>query len=415
MMPLLAPTIEAPAEGAIPDASDKEEIIDFLKDDSGEEKEDEVLDLPKDKGKADKDEEQKEGEEQEEVDELEALEEDLEEPDEEKLELDTPVPRREILKKYPKLFEDFPYLEKAYYRDQQFTRMFETPAAAKEVFEKAEVLDKFDNDLRDGNITNMLKAAQNEGSLYKISDGYLKALADVDEKAYTNVLTQVIRTMTNNMLEHSKEDGQEVLKHAATIVNQFVFGSTKFENPGRLHKEEKKDEKESAITEKEQKFVERQMQTAVTDLNGKVNKVVRNTIKAHIDPKNSMSDYVRNSASRDVYDTLVDLIDKDRDFKSLVNRLWDRVKKDDFSDTSIKRIYDAYNSKARTLLPSVIKKARAEALRSGNNTKKVKDDEEDDDVRESASPKNRRPRKESSPSADKYRGKSTLQALMEDD
>ena len=35
----------------------------------------------------------------------------------------TPVRRKEILAKYPKLFKDFPYLEKAYYREQQFTEV----------------------------------------------------------------------------------------------------------------------------------------------------------------------------------------------------------------------------------------------------------------------------------------------------
>lgn len=57
-------------------------------------------------------------------DELKELEEELEGPKEEDLELTTPVRRKEILKKYPTLFKDFPYLEKAYYREQQFTKYF---------------------------------------------------------------------------------------------------------------------------------------------------------------------------------------------------------------------------------------------------------------------------------------------------
>ena len=87
----------------------------------------EVLDLG-DKGKkdeaAEEDEEAVEktetgeGDEEDDLDdpdELKDIEEELKGPKEEDLELTTPVRRREILAKYPKLFKDFPYLEKAYY------------------------------------------------------------------------------------------------------------------------------------------------------------------------------------------------------------------------------------------------------------------------------------------------------------
>src|SRR5215469_5901676 len=114
---------------------DKDTVIDFLKGDDADEGKDQIIDLDEkkdDKGKEVKEGEEGSEEETEEVDELAEIEDELAEPDEEKLQLDTPVPRREIIKKYPKLFEDFPYLEKAYYRDQQFSRMFETPAEAKD-------------------------------------------------------------------------------------------------------------------------------------------------------------------------------------------------------------------------------------------------------------------------------------------
>src|SRR5215510_11268328 len=56
-------------------------------------------------------------------DELEAeLEEDQKDLDE-NLELALPVRRKEILAKYPDIFKDFPYLEKAYYREQAYAEV----------------------------------------------------------------------------------------------------------------------------------------------------------------------------------------------------------------------------------------------------------------------------------------------------
>ena len=94
-----------------------------------------------------------EGEEkEEEVDELKEMEEELEGPSEEDMELMTPVRRKEILAKYPQLFKDFPYLEKAYYRDQQFTEVFPTIQDAKIAVEKATILDRFEQQVVNGGI-----------------------------------------------------------------------------------------------------------------------------------------------------------------------------------------------------------------------------------------------------------------------
>jgi hypothetical protein len=106
-----------------------------------------------------------------------------------------------------------------------------------------------------------------------------------------------------------------------------------------------------------------------------VNNTLRNTIDAHIDPRNSMSEYVKRNASRDALDTLDRLISQDTRFVSLMDRLWEAAFKDGFSQESKDRIRSAYNSKAKTLLPAVIKKARNEALRGIG--KRVKDDSEE--------------------------------------
>ena len=186
---LLAPENEGGAGGG--GSLDKEEVIELL----GEEPE-ETLDITPPKSKIDKeagvtgkDEEEtpedEQEQEEEEVDELKEIEEELEGPSEEDLELMTPVRRKEILAKYPKLFKDFPYLEKAYYREQQFTELLPTINDAKIAVEKAQVLDKFDCEIMSGDITTVLEAAKDESqeAFLKIADNYLPALRKVDQQA----------------------------------------------------------------------------------------------------------------------------------------------------------------------------------------------------------------------------------------
>src|SRR6187399_1594582 len=92
--------------------------------------------------KQDEEEGEEDGEKSKEDDELKEIEEELDGPKEEDLELMTPVRRREILAKYPKLFKDFPYLEKAYYREQQFTEVYPTIQDARAAHEKSQILDR---------------------------------------------------------------------------------------------------------------------------------------------------------------------------------------------------------------------------------------------------------------------------------
>lgn len=402
--PFFAPadTTGTPAGGGsetriLPSGDNKEDVIEFLAGDD----EPEVIDLEDKKKKppvkekedtTESDEETPEGEEtsdeDEEDDELSDLEAELEEPSEEQLELVTPVRRREILKKYPELFKDFPYLEKAYYREQQFTEIYATIEDAKQASEKGQILDRFEGDLMSGNSETVLKAVKetNPNAFLKMVDNYLPTLAKVDEKAYFHVLGNVTKHTIISMVNEARRLGVGMdadnkplpgtgLQQAAHLLNQFVFGSSEFQPPQNLSRDAKPEDntREKQISEREQGFIRQQFETARTDLNTRVNNTLRNTIEANIDPKGSMTDYVKKNASREALDTLEEIINKDTRFRSLVDKLWDKAFESNFTRESVDRIRSAYTSKAKTLLPSVIKKARNEALRGMG--RRVKDDD----------------------------------------
>jgi hypothetical protein len=386
--PLMAPE-DAPAGGGSTGGLGKEEMIELL----GEES-DESLDLgtpPKDAGKKageageTQDETPEDSEEKpEEVDELKELEEELEGPKEEDLELMTPVRRREILKKYPSLFKDFPYLEKAYYREQQFTELLPTIQDAKIAVQKAEVLDNFDRQIMSGDITNVLKAAKEEDNeaFLKIADNYLPTLRKVDQNAYYHVLGNVIKDTIVTMVREARSmgDNGQPLQAAANILNQFVFGTNTFTPPQPLSKGMKPEEegKENELRQREQQIVMGQFEQTRDDLQVRTDNVLKATIDGHIDPKKSMTDYVRKNASREAFETLENLMTKDTRFRGLLDKLWEKAFEDKFSKESTDRIKSAYLSKAKTLLPSVIKKARNDALRGLG--KRVKEDEEQEDT-----------------------------------
>jgi len=376
---------------------DKESIIDFLGAD--DDKEPEVIELKPEKSvkeaekagddtppESDDDEDtekdDKDDDEDEELDELESLEDELEGPTDEQLELVTPVRRQEILKKYPKLFKDFPYLEKAYYREQQFTELLPTIDDAKEAVEAKKTLDNFESDILQGNTQKLLQAVQkgNKAGFNKLVNNYLPNLRAVDEKAYFHVISNVVKHTVAAMYGDGKENDNEDLQNAAIALNKFVFGTTKYTPAQNLDDSDANgqgDKKSQELAEKERRFNEQRLTTARGELKGKVDNVLKNTVLQHIDPKSSMSDYVKKNASRDALETLNTLIERDTRFKVLVDKLWQRAAQKNYDKTSTDAVRSAILSKAKTLLPAVIKRARNEALKGIG--KRVKDDSEDKD------------------------------------
>jgi hypothetical protein len=360
----------------------KDNILDILN-----EPDDDKISLDEDKGK-EKEDDGKEIEvkkDEKEDDELKQLEEELEEPDESKLELETPVPRREILKKYPTLFKEFPYLEKAYYREQQYTELLPTIDDAKLAVEKSGTLDKFQEELMSGSVEGVLKAVKetDNNAFYKIADNYLPTLARVDEKAYYTILGNIIKNTVSHMFREGDRINNDTLKNAAAIVNQFVFGTSDYNPPVNLSgngRDPKYDEQENRIKQQQEQFTKQRFETTRDDLSNRVETTLKSTIEAYIDPKESMSSYVRKTAGRDAMENLQSLLDGDSRLRTILDKMWEKAFQDNFSKTSIDRIKSAYLSKAKTLLPAVIKKARTEALKGSG--RRVVEEEETDVVEE---------------------------------
>jgi hypothetical protein len=314
-----------------------------------------------------------------EEDELAELEQELEGPTDDQLEFVTPVRRKEILAKYPTLFKDFPYLEKAYYREQQFTEYFPTIAEAKTAAEKAETLDKFENEIMGGTTENILKAVKEENpeGFAKLVDEYLPTLARVDERAYMHLLGNVTKHTIVAMVKEAKRSSNDALQNAAALLNQFVFGSTEFTPPQNLSKGERPEDKRvNDETKKQQEeFLRGRFDSVNGDLNSRVNNSIRAAIEQNIDPRDTMAPYVKRNAVRDAVETVSELMSKDARFKSITDKLWERAFKENFSKNSTDDIKKAFLSKARTLLPAVIKKARNEALKGTGH--RVRNDEEE--------------------------------------
>ncbi len=379
-------------------------ILDILNDDSEDEGEELKLDEGKpkeikEKIEETKDEETKVDEEtdEEEGDELSEIEDELKDEDEDELELITPVKRKEILAKYPQIFKDFPYLEKAYYREQKYSEIYPSLDDAKKAQEDSQTLQTFENRILSGDISSILSVVKrdNEKAFNKLVDNYLPTLQRTDERAFFHVVNSIVKPIIYKMAQEATNNNNQELHDAARILNQFMYSSSKWEpHKPLVETETTESEKESQkVSEERRALFNERFTTARDDLNTRVEATFEKAIAKHIDPKSEMSDYVRKNAIREAQEIVTSNLSKDTRLRAVLDRAWRKAAENGFDKDSMDNIRRIINARAQTVLPTVIKKARMEALRGMG--KRVRNDKDNDsDSGRSTSSTNRGPLKQ---------------------
>jgi len=296
------------------------------------------------------------------------------------IEIDAPPRKKEILKNYPDLFKKHPFLEKMIYRDREYTQLFGSIDDAKEVAEASETFKTFENQLLDGNTVEILKNVKeiDPKAFDKIVDNYLPNLAKVDRDAYFDVINNVSKQLIIEMVREANESSNDELKQAALIVNQFLFGTSKFTGP-KVRVTDKPDEEKNKVDQERLDYVKERFETSRDDLQVKVDNTLRSTISEYIDPKGVMSAYVKKNAINDALKMLQNSLSKDSQLTSNLDRLWKAAFESKFSKDSLDKIKSHYLGRAKLSLKAAILKARSEALKDLTPSSRRKEDEEIED------------------------------------
>lgn len=385
----------AGGSGAIEDGEmSKEDIVTFLDDDNDD---DEVIDLgkpskddktpkgkPTSKEKDDDNDEEVDDDDEKEKDELDELEDELKEPDEEELELMTPARRKDILKEFPDLFKKFPELERSYFRERKFTELLPTIEDAREAVEAKQTLDSFEAALAKGEVKDILKSVKDAdvNSFHTLVDNLMDHLREVDKDAHLHVIGNIFKQGLTNAFSEGKSSGNETLKAAAHVMYQFLFGTSDYEPPQKLARVPEKNEEADRIRQERENLERERFESVRDNLATRLDNTLKATIDANIDPKGSMSDYVKRNAIREAGDKVREALRGDARFKQILNQYWLRAAKDGYSKDSVEAIRAAYLSRAKTLLPAVLKSVRNEALKG--TSRKARDTEEVETPRKKA-------------------------------
>jgi hypothetical protein len=319
------------------------------------------------------DEDDKEGDEDDE-------DEDLDIDDEDEIEIDAPPRKKDVTAKYPKFFKEYPWFEKMMYRDRQYTELFGSFDDAKESHRHAQILTELEGELGNGNTERLLNDVKthNKKAFDKLVDNYLPTLAKVDKEAYLEVTGNIAKSIIRELHLEGKNNDDEELQKAAFILNKFVFGTTTYTAP-KPRVIEDKDNKDDEVAREREELVKERYETSRDDLQVRVDNTLRSTIENYIDSKGEMTAYVKKNAVKDALTNLHTAIGNDTGFRRTLDKLWQGSFSDKFSRGSLDRIKSAYLGRAKAILPVIIRKARAEALKDLRPSSRKQDEDEQED------------------------------------
>lgn len=371
--------IEQPSNSGIDAGISKDDILEELnKDDeevtpSDEDKEEKPDDEDSDDKDEDKDEDKEaDSESKDEEDEI-KLEDPEGEEDLKEIKFVAPFRKADIEKDFPGIFKKYPYLEKSYYTEKQYRDIFPTLDDAREAQEQVEQLQSLEQSIIDGSTDQILSRVKEHDSraFRKVVDNYLPSLQKVDPAAHQHIVGGIVKNLISMMAAEGRRSDNDEFRKVALAINRFVFESDKFEPHKPLAGEEDADDEE---VEKNRQFIEERFNITKEDLQSSVDNVLNATITKYIDPNESLSDYVKKNAIRDAMDNLREVVDSDKSFRKTLDKLWMQAYQNNFRRDSVKKIKDAYLSKAKSVIAPVVKKARSEALKGMG--RKVREEKE---------------------------------------
>lgn len=311
----------------------------------------------------------------------------------------TPFKKSEVLKAYPDIFKKFPDMEQKIYKGQAYEEVFPTVKEAKESKEHLEVLERAEAALFSGDLTDILKSVKNEDdeAFKRIVEGFLPTINNLDRTSYVHVIGNVGKYFIENIVGEANRfpkdsDQQRQLMLSAATLNQYLFGTTQYTPPTKLAKEVTDGDKK--LKAREQELLSQRFSEIQSDLVERTQNQIKATINKYIDPKESMSMYVRSKAIDDCMKLLDQNIGSDEAFKAKLDRSWANVIESNFAKASQEQVRTAYLGRVQSVLLDIIKKVRADAMSgmNGSPRKKLDEEEEDQPVKKSlgkSSPTNR--------------------------
>lgn len=325
--------------------------------------------------KTDEEEEEPEEEpEQEDEEEQEEGQEEEEEPEDEEEPVDEDIPAsalaRSLSEKHKGIFKEFPQLRGILFREGQYKEVFPTVKEAEEAYERSETLAYLENSVGTGSPLPLLESLD-EPALAKFATQFVPELArknpQIAHKAFLPVMNGLLRSALNTAKRAQNKD----LGTAAQIISHFLNGTNEPPEAKTPDEDPEVKKKLAEISQREQNLQIKAHRDFSSKLQATGNKKLMAEVRKSFDSDKTLSVIEKDALAERTFKRIMDRLANDESHIRGMDSLWARAKKAGYSEEWIPRIINAMLGGARSLLPGVRAKVRAEALKLKKPAKKA--------------------------------------------
>ena len=318
-----------------------------------------------------------EGESEDGEEKLETKEDDEQEGDEEKTPKEKEEPEEDlelgrhsygdIKQKYPNFFKDFPGLKTAFFREQEFSKLFPTIDDAKEAIEVKDRFDNIKSVVLTGDVNTFLQNLPDQ-SRARFAEAFLPDLFEVDKEAYYSVTTPVIQNILSNVFKSAAHKRDKNLGNAAILAYQEIFGGELNDIPNYLSqgapqaKRQRVEDDPDRIAiqrEREELYLEKRINVQNMAWS-EVSRELTRDIEKGLDPNNAIRPGLKKIIVDKIFNEVISEVAKDSAHVRRMDDIWDRERKTGYRGAFKDSLKNTYLSRAKALVPKIRQRIRAE-------------------------------------------------------
>jgi len=292
---------------------------------------------------------------------------------------DTEVPEgqlrfKDIKSKYPNIFKEIPQLAQAIRNDRAYSEIFTSPEDAKDAAQRAGYFNQLEGKLIGGSIKELLNDIEsgNKDSFKKIAKDFLPTIREKSMELYAEITLPAVNDVLRSAIRDAEGSENMNLRNAALHIAKYLYG--KPEIPSFDVKKEVPNEEQERIKAEREAFWTEKANDFTNECYSEGKEETLKEIAKGIDNDKSISPFLKKTLKDSIFTEVDSLLAKDTRHVRQMNALWRKAQSSGFQKETRKEIINAYLRGAKSLIPSIRQKLRAEAGIQGNQPVQQKQD-----------------------------------------
>jgi hypothetical protein len=277
---------------------------------------------------------------------------------------------KDVKTKYPTVFKEFPQLASALRNDRAYGEIFASPEDAKDAAQRAGYFNKLESTIMGGSIKELLNDVEtgNKDTFKKIAKDFLPTVKEKSMELYAEITLPAVNDVLRSAIRDAEGSENVNLRNAALHIAKYLYG--KPEIPNLDAKKEVPNEAEERIKSERQAFWQEKQTDFTNECFSEGREETLKEIAKGIDSDKTISPFLKKTLKDSIFTEVDQLLAKDTRHVRQMNVLWRKAEASGFQKETRKEIINAYLRGAKSLIPSIRQKLRAEAgLQVSTNSK----------------------------------------------